>query len=101
METKGKRGPKIRREKPDRRNSETQEWGLEGRRHCQISHREKFEKAKLGVPSPLYPLIVRNARNGDERTRPNQRQSNQQGYPIDSTSIYLWCFGLFAPPTSI
>src|SRR5713101_1915207 len=77
METKSKRGAEIRRRKPDGRNSETHEWGLEGWRHCQISHREKFEKAKLGVPSSLYPRIVRNARNGDERTRPNQTKSDQ------------------------
>src|SRR5438445_12812904 len=76
METKGKRDPEIRRQKPDRRNSETQEWGLARRRQCQISHREKIEKAKLGVCSSLYPRIVRNARNGDERTRPDQCQSN-------------------------
>jgi len=77
METKGKCGAEIRRRKPDSRSSETQECGLEGRRHGQISHREKIEKAKLGVASSLYPRIVRNARNGDERTRPDQSQSNQ------------------------
>src|SRR5258708_27398981 len=77
METKGKCGAEIRRRKPDNRSSETQECGLAGRRHGQISHREKIEKAKLGVASPLYPRIVRNARNGDERTRPDQSQSNQ------------------------
>src|SRR5260370_41898382 len=99
MKTKGKRGAEIRRRKSDSGNSETQACGLEGRRHCQISHCEKFEKgalevlevqswglvelapstkkAKLSMPSSLYPRIVRNARNAAERTRPDQRQSNQ------------------------
>ena len=85
METKGKRGAEIRRRKPDSRNSETQHWGFDGRRRCQISHREEFEKANLGVTSSLYPLIVRNARSGDERTRPDQSQSNQN--PTTSDQI--------------
>jgi len=61
----------------DSRNSETQEWAFECRSRFQISHWEKFEKAKLSVGDSLYPRIVRNARNGEERTRQDQGQSNQ------------------------
>jgi hypothetical protein len=85
METKSKRGAEIRRRKADSLNSETQEWGLEGRSHFQISRREKFEKAKPGVLGSLYPRIVRNARKGEGRSprfgasvnKPNQTTSTQ------------------------
>src|SRR6266849_2126081 len=105
MVAKRKRGAGIRRRNPESRSSEAQELGLAGWRHRQISHCEKFEqgalevlevqslglvelapptkKAKLDVPNSLYLRIVRNARNGDEWTRPDQCQSNQtQPNPI-------------------
>jgi hypothetical protein len=85
MEPKAKRGAEMRRGKADSLNSETQEWDVEGRSRFQISHREKFEKAKPGVLGSLYPRIVRNARKGEWRSRrfgasvnkPNQTTSTQ------------------------
>src|SRR5260370_39846127 len=99
MVAKRKRGAGIRQRNPESRSSATQEWDLEGRRHRQISHCEKFaqgalevlevqswglvelapptKKAKLDVPNSLYLRIVRAARSGDEWTRPDQCDSNQ------------------------
>src|SRR5712692_8867940 len=77
METKGKCGPEIRRRKPDSRNSETHEWGFAGRGRFQIPHCEKLQKPKPGVSDSLYPRNTRNARNGEERTRQDDGQSNQ------------------------
>ncbi len=77
METKGKCGPEIRRRKPDSRNSETHEWGFAGRSRFQIPHCEKLQKLKPGVSDSLYPRIMRNTRNGEERTRQAHGQSNQ------------------------
>src|SRR5712692_6236278 len=51
------RGAGIRRRKLESRNSETQEFELEGRSRFQISHFERFEKARPGVGGPLYPRI--------------------------------------------
>ena len=67
MEMKGKCGAEIRRRKPDSRNSETHELDLAGRRRFQIPHCEKLQKPKPGVTDSLYPRIMRNARNGEER----------------------------------
>src|SRR5260370_11150606 len=85
MENKGERGAEIRRRRADSLNSETKEWDVEGRSRFQISHREKFEKAKPAVPGSLYTRIVRNARKGEGRSRrlgasvnrPNQTTSTQ------------------------
>jgi hypothetical protein len=55
VETKGKCRAEIRQRNPESRNSETQEWDLEGRRQFQISHCERFENARSGLGDPLYP----------------------------------------------
>jgi hypothetical protein len=88
METKGKRDPEIRRRKPDSRNAETHEWDLAGRGRFQIPHGEKLQKSKPGVSDSLYPRIMRNTRNGEERTRQDHGQSNQiQPNPTKSNRI--------------
>jgi hypothetical protein len=55
VETKCKCRAEIRQRNPESRNSETQEWDLEGRRQFQISHCERFENARPGLGDPLYP----------------------------------------------
>ena len=77
METKGECGAEIRRRISDSRNSETHEWGLAGRSRFQIPHCEELQKPKPGVSDSLYPRIMRNTRNGEERTRRDHGQSNQ------------------------
>src|SRR6266853_3069370 len=60
----------------------------------------KSIKAKQTKSDQIRP-IKRSGVNQSRSGQSNKGELSKQGYPIDSTSIYLWCFGLFAPPTSI
>jgi hypothetical protein len=62
-----------------------------------------------GIQRQLFLVPVSEAKasgmvsNQNERLSiPESRQESRlPGYPIDATDRYGWCFGLFAPPTSI
>src|ERR1700733_8237814 len=55
----------------------------------------------LAALDPNFAAFERTKKLTEGRIRLNQVESALPGYPIDSTDHYGWCFGLFAPPTSI
>src|SRR6266436_9422259 len=96
MKIKGKCRAGIRRRKSDSQNAETQEcdswnWPLglkrQSRARLTLHIRESCE---------MHEMMKRQSRFGATVNQTTSTQtkgkSRQQGYPIDSTSLYLWCF---------
>ena len=96
MEIKGKCRAGIRRRKLDIQNSETQEWDS-WNSPFRLKRQSRARVAPyIRESCEMHEMMKRRSRFGATVNQTTSTQtkgkSRQQGYPIDSTSLYLWCF---------